>query len=149
MLAITDLPVARALMRTAAPGTRAVPPRVTILTMTDHARRRELSAAYRETPRRAGIFLIRNTTSGRTLVASSLDLDSEQHKLEFARTTGSTGVFHRVIVPDVERLGWAAFTLEIVEELPASRERTAAQTRDDLATLVALWREKVGPALLY
>lgn len=117
--------------------------------MTDQARRKELAAAYRETPRRAGVFLIRNTESGRTLVASSLDLDSEQHKFDFARTTGSTGVFHRVLVPDVKRLGWSAFTLEVVEELPASRERTAAQTRDDLATLVALWREKIGPALLY
>ena len=117
--------------------------------MTDRARRRELSAAYAETPRRAGVFLIRNTESGRTWVAPSLDLDSEQHKFDFAMTTGSTGVFHRTLVPDVERLGWSAFTLEVVEELPASRERTAAETRDDLATLVALWREKVGPDLLY
>ena len=105
--------------------------------MTDRARRRELSAAYAETPRRAGVFLIRNTESGRTWVAPSLDLDSEQHKFDFAMTTGSTGVFHRTLVPDVERLGWGAFTLEVVEELPPSRERTAAETRDDLATLVA------------
>ena len=117
--------------------------------MTDKARRKELSAAYRDTPRRAGVFLIRNTVSGRTLVAPSLDLDSEEHKFDFARSTGATGVFHRVLVPDVERLGWSAFELEVVEELPVSRERTAAETRDDLATLVALWREKVGPALLY
>lgn len=117
--------------------------------MIDRARRRELSAAYRETPRRAGVFLIRNLESGRTWVAPSLDLDSEQHKLDFARATGSTGVFHRSLVPDVERLGWSAFTLEVVEELPDSRDRTAAETREDLATLVALWREKVGPDRLY
>jgi len=117
--------------------------------MTDHARRRELSAAYRETPRRAGVFLIRNSASGRTWVAPSLDLDSEQHKFDFARTTGSTGVFHRSLVPDLQRLGWDAFQFEIVEELPLSRERGAAETRDDLATLVALWREKVGSDRLY
>ncbi len=117
--------------------------------MTDQARRRELNAAYRDTPRRAGVFLIRNTVSGRALVASSLDLDSEQHKYDFAMSTGATGVFHLALVPDVKRLGWAAFELDVVEELPLQRDRTEAQTRDDLATLVALWREKLGPALLY
>ena len=115
--------------------------------MTDHARRRELTAAYRETPRRAGVFLIRNTISGRALVASSLDLDSERHKFDFALSTGSTGVFHRVLVPDVKRLGWSAFELDVVEELPLERERTEARTRDDLATLVALWREKPARAM--
>ena len=82
-------------------------------------------------------------------MAPSLDLDSEQHKFDFAKSTGSTGVFHRSLVPDLQQLGWDTFELEIVEELPASHERTPAETRDDLATLVQLWREKIGPDLLY
>ncbi len=113
------------------PDPRPAAVRGTLRVMTDRARRREMSVAYAETPRRAGVFLIRNTESGRTWVAPSLDLDSELHKFDFAKSTGSTGVFHRSLVPDLERLGWGAFQLEIVEELPPAangRRRRRATT---------------------
>jgi hypothetical protein len=39
--------------------------------------------------------------------------------------------------------------LEVLEVLETKPEMTPAEIRDDLATLEALWREKLDPALLY
>ncbi|HLH25375.1 MAG TPA: hypothetical protein VK066_22890 [Chloroflexota bacterium] len=55
---------------------------------------------------------------------------------------------HR-LVADARAVGMEAFHLEILETLAVTPEMTREQVQADLATLEALWREKLDPALLY
>lgn len=119
--------------------------------MSDKARRKQLTADYKLQHPDAGVFRVTNTVTGRVLLGSSLNLNSVRSKLEFARSTSSPGALsaldHR-LANDVRQYGLDAFELEILEVLDTKPEMTQAEIRDDLATLEALWREKLDPATL-
>jgi hypothetical protein len=55
---------------------------------------------------------------------------------------------HR-LVADARQVGLDAFELEILEVVEVRPEMTPAEIRADLATLEALWRERLDPAHLY
>jgi hypothetical protein len=112
--------------------------------MTSRDRRDELRAAYEQRPTQAAIYAMRNTVSGRILIASTSDLASVRNKLEFGRATESTGVLDRRLVADAKEHGVASFTLEVLDALEPDPQRDDAQTASDLAALEALWREKLA-----
>jgi hypothetical protein len=117
--------------------------------MTEKARRKELQTQYRENRPPVGVYRIVNRQTQKALLGSSLNLPNVRSKLEFARSTGSTGVFDYRLKKDVQAYGIEAFELEILEELETTPEMTQAQIQADLAALESLWREKQDPALLY
>ena len=117
--------------------------------MPDRSRRKELSTEYKQTRREAGVYRIVNKETGKALLGSSLNLDSERSKMEFARTTGSSGVLGYQIKRDIERLGIENFDLEILEVLETKPEMTDSQVRADLITLEQLWRERYEAHELY
>ncbi len=117
--------------------------------MVDRSRRKELTNEYKQTRREAGVYRIVNGQTGKSLIGSSTNLDSVRNKLEFARTTSSSGTLGYQLKPDVERFGIDTFSLEILEVLDVKPEMTDAQVRADLATLEQLWREKYDPEDLY
>jgi hypothetical protein len=116
---------------------------------TSSDRRRELRAIYEQQPREAGVYLLRNTVSGRVLVASSPDLRSVRNRLEFGRATGSAGVLDRRLLADARAHGVGAFELEIVDILPVPPDSTREQVLADLAELEELWRERLGAVPQY
>ena len=120
--------------------------------MDDKSRRKQLTADYKRTHPEAGVYRVVNTKTGRVLLGSSLNLNSVRSKLEFARSTKSPGALaaldHR-LTSDIHQYGLDAFALEILEVLDIRSEMTPAEIRNDLATLEALWREKLDPAQLY
>ena len=79
--------------------------------MTSKDRRGELRATYEQRPREAGVYVLRNTVTGRILIASSVDLASIRNRLEFGQSTDSTGVLDRRLVADARAHGMASFTL--------------------------------------
>src|SRR4051794_31837353 len=102
--------------------------------MADRGRRDELRAAYERRPREAGIYALRNTVTGRVLVASSVDLASVRNRLEFGQSTKSTGVLDRRLVADARAHGVQSFAIEVLDTLDTDPERSDDQTRADLAT---------------
>jgi hypothetical protein len=117
--------------------------------MSEKDRRRALTAEYRRTHPEAGVYRIVNAATGKALLSSALNLNSVRSKMEFARSTGTTGGLDHRLVADIRRLGIEAFALEILEVLDTRPEQTDAEIRADLAALEALWREKLDPATLY
>ena len=115
----------------------------------DRNRRKELTSDYKQTRREAGVYRLLNSVNGKSLIGSSLDLASVKSKLDFARTTNSTGVLGYQLKPDMQQFGVDAFELEILEVLAVTPEMTDAQIRSDLATLEELWRERYEPDSLY
>ena len=117
--------------------------------MGDKSRRRELRDQYRETPPEAGVYRIVNRVTGRALLGSSPNLPSIRSKLDFARSTGSAGVFDHRLRADVARYGIAAFDLEVLEVLDITPAMTRADILSDLAALEALVREQLDEEMLY
>jgi hypothetical protein len=117
--------------------------------MTDQARRKVLRAEYEQTPPAAGVYRVVNRETGRSLVGSTTNLGSVAGKLAFAKSTKKPGLFFRRLHADIAQFGIEAFELEILETLTPRPVMTAHEVEQDLATLEALWREKLGPEALY
>ncbi|MEO8625159.1 MAG: GIY-YIG nuclease family protein [Candidatus Limnocylindrales bacterium] len=112
--------------------------------MTSKDRRGELRSAYEQRQLEAGVYALRNTVTGRLLIASSTDLASVRNRLAFGQSTESTGVLDRRLVPDARRHGMASFCYELLDLLDATPDRDAAQTAADLSALEQLCREKLA-----
>ncbi len=108
-----------------------------------------MRATYDERPREAGVYLLRNSITGKILVSSSPDLASIRNRLDFGRSTNSTGVLDRRLVADAKAFGIASFELEIIDVLDTDPARDDAQTNADLVALQALWREKLSETPQY
>jgi hypothetical protein len=117
--------------------------------MPNSERRRELREQYDQTSPEAGVYVVRNTKTGKVLLGTSTNLASVRGKMDFAHTTGSASVLHLKLKADSQRYGVDAFELEVLEVLDVKPEATPEQVRADLDALEELWRERFDPATLY
>lgn len=117
--------------------------------MPDAPSRKELIARFKQTRPEAGVFRIVNGRTGKALLGASTNLASERNKLQFAKSTGSSGTLDHRLRADFQRFGAEAFSVEVLDVLEITPEMTEAQIRADLAALEQLWRERLDPALLY
>jgi hypothetical protein len=103
--------------------------------------RKELIRQYKETPRPAGIYRVQHVASGRCLFGSSPDAPAMLNRIRAQlRTRGHPS---RALQADWDRDGPDAFRFEVVDLLPPG-DSTGADHAEDLETLEALWREKLG-----
>jgi hypothetical protein len=117
--------------------------------MTSRDRRRELRDDYERSPRRAGVYAIRNRESGRMLLAVTTDLESAQNRFEFGLSTDSAGALDLRLAPEARRSGVKTFEFEILDELAVEPDTDAATVEKDLSELEALWRDKLADTPLY
>ncbi|MGO9179234.1 MAG: GIY-YIG nuclease family protein [Candidatus Limnocylindrales bacterium] len=117
--------------------------------MTSADRRRELRAQYEQRPREVGVYALRNTVTGRILVASSPDVGSVSNRLEFARATNAPSALDGRLTAEVRQFGMDAFVLEVLDLLKVTPEMTPADVQADLRALEELWREKLADTPQY
>ncbi len=103
--------------------------------------RRKAIREYKETPRPAGVYRVRNRVSGRSLVGSSVDLPSILNRQRAALRLGSHA--DRELQRDWNELGPDAFDFEALDTLPRPEDAPDYDPRPDLAVLEQLWREKL------
>jgi hypothetical protein len=110
--------------------------------------RKELVRKYKEAPRPAGIYRVQHVPSGRTLLGSSPDAPAMLNRIR--AELRMKGHRNRALQADWDRDGADAFLLEVVDLLPPP-DTADHDPSDDLATLEALWREKLqlGPKAGY
>lgn len=106
-------------------------------------RKRELIEEYKKTPKEMGVYCIRNKDTQHCFVATSRDIQARfnRHRLELR--TGAERLSDR-LQKDWTALGDEHFeflTLEALEPL----DDPDYDPTDDLATLEALWLEKLQP----
>jgi hypothetical protein len=112
--------------------------------MTSPGRRRELRARYEQRNPQAGVYALRNTVTGRALVASTRDLDAVRNRLEFARATKTPSALDGRLVADIREYGIDAFVLDVLDTLTVAPGSTPDDVRADLTQLEKLWREKLA-----
>ena len=112
--------------------------------MTERDRRRELGEVYRLRITEAGVYMLRNTATGKILIASSRDLASVRNKIEFGRSTKSASVLDQRMAADARLHGMAAIELVVLDVIDLRPEMSLAEVIADLASLEALWRAKLA-----
>ncbi len=98
---------------------------------------------YMETPRPAGVYCVRNLSSGRLLLGFSSDLRGILNRERFQLEGG----LHpdKQLQADWNELGQDQFAFEVLDELSPARD-PARDPAEDLRVLKALWMEKLTTA---
>ncbi len=105
--------------------------------------RRDLIRNYKETPRPAGVYRVRNNVNGRSVVGASRNLPGLLNRQRFQLKHGAHP--DRVLQKDWNELGSEAFTFEILDQLEPSTE-AGYDPAEDLDLLMRMWLEKLEAA---
>ena len=105
-------------------------------------KKKALKKAYLGTPRRMGVYQIRNIVNEKVLVGGTLNLDAIFNRHRFQLRMGK----HPNVRLQAEwnQFGEATFVFEVLDEL-ASREEMGNDYRDDVALLEEIWVDKLTP----
>ena len=104
--------------------------------------RKELNREYLERPKPAGIFQVKNTTNGKVLLGSSLNLDGALNGHRFMLRTGSHR--NKALQEDWNMYGEEHFVFEVLETVQA-KDDPNFNLRDELTLLEMIWLEKLQP----
>jgi hypothetical protein len=102
--------------------------------------RKALVRTYKDTPRPAGVFRVRNTNSGKSLVGSTVDLPAMLTRLRFQLELGSHP--DRELQGDWNTLGAEAFAFEELDRLEP-KDGPGGNPAGDLRVLEEMWIEKL------
>ena len=110
--------------------------------------RKELTRQYKQTARPAGVYRVRNTERGISLVGASRDLPGALNRQRFQLEMGSHP--DKELQSDWNELGADAFAIEALDELEPS-DAPDYDPAEDLRLLKELWLDKLTTAgeLLY
>lgn len=103
--------------------------------------------AYRERKVTGGVYGYRNRVNGKFLIQSTTDISKAGGLLAFSKEMGLCP--HPLLRDDWDSSKGEVFSLEILETLDKKAEQTDAEFADEIRTLEALWRDKLGQAVLY
>lgn len=95
---------------------------------------------YKETLPPAGVFRVRNTATGKSLVGSSANLPGTFNRHRFQLEHGSHP--SRELQADWSALGPDAFEFEVLDQLKPS-DKPDSNATEDLRVLKELWLEKL------
>ena len=103
---------------------------------------------YKETSQPAGIYRVRNTATGKSLVGASANLTGMLNRQRFQLEHGSHP--DRELQRDWNEFGSDAFEFEMLDRLEP-RDEPAYDPTEDLRVLKEMWLEKLKEAgeLLY
>ncbi len=87
---------------------------------------------YKETPRTAGVFCVRNLLNGKSFVGSSVDLPAMLNRQRFQLESGAHP--NQALQKDWNEVGPEVFEFEVLVTLDPPAE-PAADVSDDLRTL--------------
>ncbi len=95
---------------------------------------------YKETSRPAGVYRVRNTATGKSLVGSTLNLPGMLNRQRFQLENGSHP--NKELQRDWNKFGSGAFNFEALDQL-TPRDEPAYDPIEDLRVLNEMWREKL------
>lgn len=101
---------------------------------------------YKETPRPAGIFQVRNTVTGKSLIGPSTNLPGTLNGQRFRLESGSHP--DRELQADWNELGPEAFEFAVLDELDPKVEGST-DLAAELRLLHEMWLEKLSTGSLY
>lgn len=104
--------------------------------------RKKLIRDYKNTPRTAGIGVVRNTANGKVLVLASKDIPALLNRTRAELRFG--GHRNAPLQRDWKAVGEEGFVFEVVDTL-TPKDTPGYDPTDDLRELEGLWLEKLAP----
>lgn len=106
----------------------------------DHVDRKARNREYKNTPRPAGVYRVRNSATGKSLVGSTTDLPSMLNRQRFQLENG----LHpdKELQRDWSEYGADVFEFEILDRLEP-RDEPSYDPTEDLAVLKDMWVEEL------
>ena len=108
----------------------------------DGKSRAEIRRTYKETPRQAGVFQVRNLKNGKVLLGSSTNLHGPLNKHRFNLSIGRHE--NQALQSDWNQFGPDAFAFEILEVIKPSDDPLFC-IEDELTLIEQIWLEKLQP----
>lgn len=109
--------------------------------------KKEIQLEYKQRKIIGGIYAITNTSSGKILLESALNLASSRNKFQFSQNTGSC--ISPKLQKDWNEFGHLSFKFEVLEEIEKKEDQSDKQFSEDVKLLEDLWREKYDVDQLY
>lgn len=100
--------------------------------------RKQLIREYKQTPRPAGLFVVRNESTSKWFLGATPDLPGMLNRQRFQLEMGSHP--DKELQSDWDSLGAASFAIEVLDELDRSDD-AAEDISEDLAALKQAWLE--------
>lgn len=104
--------------------------------------RKDLKQAYRERPKQAGVFQIKNSVTGKLLLGSSLNLDGPLNRHKFQLSLGKHP--NKALQDDWNTYGPDVWLFEILEVVKVTDD-PYFKLSDELALLEQIWLEQLQP----
>jgi hypothetical protein len=109
---------------------------------TEGKSRAEIRRAYKETPRQAGVFQVKNSKNGKVLLGSSTNLHGPLNKHRFLLSIGRHD--NQTLQAEWNQYGAAAFVFEILDAFEP-RDEPGFSVDDELTLLEQIWLERLQP----
>ena len=103
---------------------------------------REINSEYKERPKPAGVYLIKNIANGRVFLGSSLNLEGPLNSHRFKLMSGRHP--NEALQKDWNEFGPDKFTFEILEVIKV-KDDPDFNLKDELTLLEMIWLEKLKP----
>jgi hypothetical protein len=104
--------------------------------------RKELARQYKERKITGGIYLIKNSRGGKSVLGLTTDIHGSRNRFDFSKKTDLCA--DKRIEDDWKRLGADAFSFDVLEEIEKGATQTDREFESDLADYKALWLEKLS-----
>jgi len=104
--------------------------------------RAEIRRAYKETPRQAGVFQVKNLRNDKVLLGSSTNLHGPLNKHRFMLSIGRHD--NQALQNDWNQFGSEAFVFEILDAFKPSDD-PGFSIEDELTLLEQIWLDRLQP----
>ncbi|MDR0647860.1 MAG: GIY-YIG nuclease family protein [Synergistaceae bacterium] len=105
-----------------------------------NAARKELKQRYEQRKIVGGVFLIKSTQGGKTLLDATTDIRGSRNRFDFSQKTGSCTYMR--LQEDWKKWGADSFVFEVLEEHEKGDAQTMEEFQSDISVLKDLWVEK-------
>ncbi len=113
----------------------------------DKQQRRQIASDYKKRMQQGGVYAIRCTQNGKSLLLSTADMVGSLNRYDFSQMTG--GCLHPKMRDDWAKFGAAAFVFEIVETLTQQETQTDADFHKEIGELLDMLTSQISPEALY
>ena len=104
--------------------------------------RKDIQREYKERPKSAGVFQVKNVVNGKVLLGSSLNLDGPLNGHRFMLEIG--GHTNKALQKEWNEFGANKFVFEILEVVKV-KDDPNFNLNDELTLLEQVWLEKLQP----
>lgn len=109
--------------------------------------KKEIISAYKEQKSVGGIYIIRNTRSGKLFLDATPNIVGIENRFEFSKKTKLC--FTIKLQKEWKPENSDDFTIEILEELEMGADQTKKSFKEDLEILKKMWQEKLAGECFY